>query len=105
MTRYLSEGLGAAEPRFSQDIVALEHAGGMPSTDIRLTGEIMQRMREKIAALGLDPKDTTGPELYEALHGRLRADETLMRQALQVPENALPNEILTRVRGFAEKLE
>jgi len=105
MTRYLSEGLGATEPRFSQDIAELERAGGMPSTDIRLTGEIMQKMREKIAVLGLDPKDTTGPELYQALHERLRTDEARVRQALQIPEGASANDVLTRVRNLAEKLE
>lgn len=105
MTRYLSEGLGATEPRFSQDIATLERAGGMPSEDIRLTSEIMQKVQGKIAALGLDPKDTTGPELYAALHERLREDEARVRSALGITEDASSNDILTRVRTFAEKLE
>ncbi len=105
MTRYLSEGLGATEPRFSQDIATLERAGGMPSEDIRLTSEIMQRVRVKIAQLGLDPKDTTGPELYAALHERLRADEEHVRAALGIAEDASANDILASVRTFAERLE
>jgi hypothetical protein len=105
MTRYLSEGLGAVEPRFSQDIATLERAGGMPSEDIRLTSEIMQKVRVKIAELGLDPKDTTGPELYEALRERLGADELRVRTALNIAEDASANDILARVHAFAEKLE
>jgi hypothetical protein len=50
MTRYLSQALGAEEPHFSQNIAALEQASGLPSEDIRLSSEVMQRAREKIAA-------------------------------------------------------
>src|SRR5689334_10493972 len=63
MTRFLSAALGAAEPTFSQSIQQLEHAAGRPSADIRLTSEIMQHMRRKIAELGLDPDDTTNTVL------------------------------------------
>ncbi len=105
MTRYLSEGLGAQEPHFSQGIAELERAGGMPSADIRLTSEIMQKVRDKILALGLDPKDTTGPELYQALLTRLQADEAAVRTALGITDMAAVGDVLSTVCTFAAKLE
>jgi len=98
MTRFLSQALGAVEPIFSQGIQQLEHAAGLPSTDIRLTSEIVQRMRRKVADLGLDPDDTTGPELYGALHERLKQDEQTVRGALGLATDADPNSVLQHVQ-------
>jgi len=103
MTRFLSEALGAQEPVFSQSIQQLEQAAGRPSTDIRLTSEIMQRMRGKVAELGLDPDDTTGPELYSALHERLRADEATLRTALAIPADAAADDVIQRIQQHLEK--
>jgi len=103
MTRYLSQALGAKEPFFSQSIVALEQASGSPSEDIRLSSEVMQRAREKIAELGLDPKDTTAEELYGVLHERLRADDATVRQGLGIPSGATPGQVVRAVCGFLEK--
>ncbi|HSX17591.1 MAG TPA: hypothetical protein VLH86_05845, partial [Patescibacteria group bacterium] len=90
---------------FSQSIQQLEHAAGLPSTDIRLTSEIMQRMRSKIAALGLDPNDTTGPELYNALHERLKADEVTVRKSLSISEDAAPDDVIQRVQQYLDKYD
>ncbi len=103
MTRFLSEALGAAEPGFSQSIRQLEKAAGAPSTDIRLTSEIKARMRQKIAALNLDPDDTSGPELYSALHERLKADDAKVRQALNVAEDASAGSVVRQVQRFIDK--
>jgi hypothetical protein len=105
MTRYLSQLLGAREPTFSQSIQQLEQASGMPSTDIRLSTDLMQQARQKIAQLGLDPQDTTGPELYSALHERLRTDEQRVRAALGVTPDAASSDIVARVQQFVDKLE
>jgi hypothetical protein len=103
MTRFLSMVLGAAEPRFSQSIQQLERAAGAPNADIRLTADIMQRTRAKIAELGLDPSDTTGPELYSALQERLKRDEQTVRQALQIPADAKPDDIVARTVQFLQR--
>src|SRR5580698_6871724 len=103
MTRYLSQALGAEEPHFSQSVAALEQASGLPSEDIRLSSEIMQRAREKIAALGLDPKDTTAEELYGVLHERLRKDDTLVRDALHIAHDADPSTVVSSVSSFLEE--
>ncbi len=103
MTKFLSDALGAEEPVFSQSIQQLEHAAGRPGTDIRLTADIVQRTRNKIAELGLDPADTTGPELYGALEERLRRDEASVRKALGVSEDASADDVIDRVQKFLAK--
>lgn len=100
MTRFLSQALGAREPRFGQSIELLEQASGRLGTDIRLTTAVMSRAREKIADLGLDPKDTTGPELYSALHQRLLADELTVRRKLGLGANDDSDEIVSAVVQF-----
>jgi hypothetical protein len=83
MTRILSELLGTRQPHFGMQLQQIEDANGMPSTDIRLTSEIVQRTLVKLKELGLDPQDTTGQELYAVLRSRLRDDEAQFKAALQ----------------------
>lgn len=103
MTRFLSSVLGAVEPGFSQSIMQLEHAAGRPGADIRLTEEIKQHTRAKISDLGLDPNDTTGKELYVALHQRFARDEAHVREALRIDADAAASEVISRVQRFASK--
>lgn len=103
MTRFLSEVLGAVEPVFSKGIQQLERAAGQPGTDIRLTADILQRTRTKIGELGLDPADTTGPELYGALQQRLKNDEATARLALGVGDDATADDVIARVSQFLSK--
>ncbi len=100
MTRYLSSALGAHQPLFSQSILELERASGRPSADIRLSTEVVNLVRAKIAVLGLDPHDTTGPELYSVLQQRLQEDEARVRNALGIAPDATANEVLGRVQKF-----
>jgi len=100
MTRFLSETLGAEEPTFSRSIQQLERAAGRPGADIRLTTHIIQQTRTKLAALGLDPADTTGPELYAALLVRLRRDEATARSALHLSDTATPSQAVAVVLDF-----
>ncbi len=105
MTRFLSEALGAVEPVFSRGIQQLEQAAGRPGTDIRLTADIIQRTRAKIAELGLDPADTTGPELYSALQEKFRQDEKTARNALGVSQDAAPDDVVASAVQFLNKQE
>lgn len=105
MTKFLRSALGANEPTFSQSIRQLEHAAGLPSADIRLTSEITQKLRTKIAQLGLDPSDTTGPELYAVLHQKLEKDEQAVRTALNIASDAPAEIVVNRVRLFLEQYE
>ncbi len=105
MTRYLSLALQAEEPVFSQSIQQLEEASGRPSADIRLSVDLQARTRQKIAELGLDPEDTTGPELYSALHERLKHDDLRVRSVLSIPAEASAVDILAAVSGLINQAE
>lgn len=77
----LSELLGATEPMFSLALQQLEKASGNESVDVRLTSEIIGKVRLKTQELGLDPDDTTGKELYFALLNKIEQnDEHLVKQ-------------------------
>jgi len=65
----------------------------------------MQQVRVKIAQLGLDPADTTGPELYSSLQERLRLDEIRVREALGIADDASSADILSRVQKFLNNHE
>lgn len=78
----------------------LERASGRPGADIRLSSEITRSVRLKIKDLGLDPNDTTGPELYGVLQERLRLDDQRLRRALSIAEGSTSNEVLARVQAF-----
>jgi len=67
MSKLLSQLLEAREPLFQIAIHDLEKATGNPSADVRLTAEIVGKVHMKMRELGLDPRDTTGHELYQAL--------------------------------------
>lgn len=103
MTRFLATALGAKEPNFSQSIRQLERAAGEPQADIRLTEDIKRRTQAKIAQLGLDPKDTTGEELYGALQYRLQQDESELRKRLNITTDAGGQEIVGGVQQFLKK--
>lgn len=105
MTQYLSVALGAVEPMFGQNIQELERAGGRPSVDIRLSSEMVQQVRTKVVALGLDPDDTTGPELYHALKQRLCQDEWRVREALGIAADASANDVISKIHTFLNDKE
>lgn len=103
MARVLAEILGASEPAFRMHIQRLEQAAGLPGADIRLMMQIVQETREKIRALGLDPADTTGAELYEALQVRLREDEARVRDTLGVLSAASTAELLEAIQRYVSR--
>ena len=72
MSSFLSDLLAAIEPLFSMALQQLEHASGKPSADVRLIAEIKEKTHAKTKELGLDVKDTTGPELYHALLSKIQ---------------------------------
>jgi hypothetical protein len=102
MTRVLSELLGAKQPGFGMTIRQLEAATGKPSTDIRLTSEISQRAQQKLRTLHLDPHDTTGKELYQALLGRFHNDEKLARDTLGISSEVEPIEVHNAAIKFVQ---
>lgn len=75
MTRMLSDIFGGQEHQLRQGLQKLEKVSGHDSADVRLTAEVLQLAKRKLMQLGLDPHDTTGPELYGTLKQRLLEDD------------------------------
>ena len=67
MAGYLQSLLGTKEPIFSQGIIKLEKTTGNGGVDTRLIADITEKAHSIMRQLGLDIRDTTGPELYHAL--------------------------------------
>ena len=82
MSRLISELLGATEPMFTMAVNQLEQASGKPGVDVRLTAEIIGQVYQKTADLHLDPKDTTGKELYSALLQKFKKDDQHFAQLI-----------------------
>jgi hypothetical protein len=82
MTRLLAGLLGATEPEFRAGIRSLERSNGDPKADIRLSSQMHLQLHDKLKQLSLDPHDTTGPELYNALGQRLVRDEQVLERTL-----------------------
>lgn len=74
MAKVLRDLLDAEEPVFSLSLRQLEKASGEVGTDVRLIGELVQKMNQGIESIGLDVKDSTGPEIYAAMMNRIAED-------------------------------
>lgn len=74
MAKVLRDLLDATEPIFSLSLQQLEKASGQQGIDAKLIGEISEKMRHGTEALGLDPHDTTGSELYSGLMSKMVED-------------------------------
>ncbi|HEX6462299.1 MAG TPA: hypothetical protein VFZ58_03425 [Candidatus Saccharimonadales bacterium] len=74
MSKFLRDILDAKEPLFSLALQQLEKASGQQGSDARLVGEMHERAADRIHKLGLDPADSTGNEVYQALLARIAAD-------------------------------
>lgn len=81
MAKFLRDLLDAEEPLFSLALRQLEQASGRQGTDTKLIGDILKKAHDAMRKLKLDPKDTTGPELYQALIAKIKEhDEHLAKQ-------------------------
>lgn len=67
MSKLIAQLLEAKDPLFSIALKQLEQASGNKGADVKLTAEIIEKKNDRIRLLGLDPTDTTGPELFQAL--------------------------------------
>ncbi len=82
MSKTLADLLAAQEPLFSLALKDLEKASAQPSVDVRLTAEIMQKFHKGLTALGFDPNDTTGEEVYYALMARIQMHDKALAKAV-----------------------
>ncbi len=105
MTRVLSELLAADEPQFGMAIARLEQASGGESIDVRLTAEIIGKVHMKMRALGLDPADTTGRELYNALLGLVQKHDAFLVERIGGTDPADVSALLPRIKDVVEALD
>jgi len=97
MSRVLSELVGTDEPLFAVDLEQLEKATGMQGIDVRLTADIIMLRHTKIQSLGLDPNDTSGPELYHALIGLVKLHDKFLADKLGVKDHGNVKEVLRAI--------
>ncbi len=67
MSKLLEDLLQAKQPLFSKALEQLEKASGNDGADVKLTADIIETFNAKVRELGLDPQDSTGEEIYNAL--------------------------------------
>ena len=104
MSTYLSELVGVKEPIFSLSLRQLEIASGRSSQDVRLIAEIIEFAHEKMRTLGLDPNDTKGIELYNALKVKATQDDAKLLEHLGVPIGSNAMTVLAAVVSKAQSI-
>lgn len=75
MAKFLRDLLGAKEPFFGIALRNLEKASGHSGLDAQLIGDILVEAHNAMRHMGLDPADTTGLELYNALKAHVNDDD------------------------------
>lgn len=74
MARFLQTLLSASEPMFSVGMAKLEQTTGHSGVDTRLIADITSKAHDVMRRLGLDPRDSTGHEVFLALIAAVRRD-------------------------------
>lgn len=73
MTHVLKQLLGNDHPLFSKTLADLEKATNNAGVDARLIGDIIGKAHEVLRDLKLDPSDSHGKEVYQALIAAIKA--------------------------------
>lgn len=105
MSKIISELLEANEPLFSKTIQQLEQASGNPSADLRLTSEITGKVHMKIKELGLDPHDSTGKEVYQALLALVAKHDAFLAERMGVDDPEDVQAVIRQLRGLIKNLD
>ena len=105
MSRILSDSLGAKEPLFSMALKQLEQASGNTSVDVRLTAEIIGKVHMKTRELGLDPKDTTGTELYHALRHLVGKHDLHLTKEIGGSSKSTVAELIPLIKKAADRVD
>lgn len=105
MSKLLSELLGAGEPMFTIALQRMEAASGSAGVDVRITADILERRHHAMRALGLDPRDTKGEELYHGLLNLVRVHDEFLAKRLGAPDNTDVDDVLGRMRIAAQNVQ
>jgi hypothetical protein len=105
MSKMLSELLGAKEPLFGLALKQLERESGNPSADVRLTAEIIGKVHLGTRSLGLDPKDTTGEELQQALLNLVEKHDHFLVKRIGGKDPHDVQDLIPRIKKAAQKID
>jgi hypothetical protein len=105
MSSRISNLLNASEPLFSMAIHQLERASGNPSADVRLTAEIIGKVHMQMRALGLDPNDTTGEELYLALLNLTEIHDTFLAKRIGCDDPEDVQRLMPLILKMVQKID
>lgn len=98
MSVHLAKMLGRPETEIANFIEQMEKKFGYPSHDVRLLAEVNQFVKTKIAALGLDPQDTSAEELHQALQSKFANDALQIDKAMGIkPDTAFDGRMVRAV--------
>ena len=102
---FLTDLLNAKEPLFSESLKQLETASHHPGADTKLIGDIHERATQAMKALGLDEKDTTGPELYHALIAQVKKHDEHLATSIGGDDSLKVTDLLPLMKAAAEKVK
>lgn len=102
---FLRDLLDAKEPLFSKALEQLEHASHQTGADAKLVGDIHEKATKAIRALGLDEKDTTGPELFHALNAKIKEHDEHLAKSIGGDYTLSVQELLPLMKDAAEKVK
>jgi hypothetical protein len=102
---FLRDLLDAKEPLFSKALEQLEQASHQTGADAKLVGDIHEKATKAIRALGLDEKDTTGPELFHALNAKIKEHDEHLAKSIGGDYNQSVQELLPLMRDAAAKVK
>lgn len=105
MARVLSQLLGAGEPMFSDSLRRLESATGNIGIDVQLIADIITKSHIAMKSLGLDNRDTVGPELYHALLALAAKHDEFLAKRLGANDPMDVDDIISRIRLLALEIE
>lgn len=105
MSKALANLINKPEPIITRAIEELERLSGYPSEDVRLLAEVTQKLGRKVTSLGLDPHDTTAPELYHSLLTKFEADSSQFARILGLDSDSSAEAKLQTVIAFVRHAE
>lgn len=102
---FLRDLLNAEEPMFSEALKQLERASHQQGADTKLVGDIHQLAAKAMRGIGLDPADTTGPELYHALNAKVKEHDEHLARSIGGSYDMSVTQLLPLMKKAAEKVE
>jgi hypothetical protein len=105
MAKFLQQLLDAEEPIFSKSLSQLEKASGSQGADAKLVGDIIAKAHVSMRQLGLDPADTTGMELYQALLNKMHADNERVTKLIGAKSSSDVSELVPLMIKVANEVK